>query len=145
MQKLQKGIVTAILATEASHVFCCVLPTLFSVLSLFAGLGMISAMPGWLVEVHNFLHHWEVPMIAASGMVLMLGWVLFWYSKKVDCHDHGCGHGPCEPKKDRAKIIMKAATILFFVNITVYGVFHRGMHIFAPADAPIVSEQTHHH
>lgn len=145
MQKFQKSIYAAIIASEASHVFCCVLPTVFSALSLLAGLGMVSAMPGWMVSIHKLLHGWEVPMILASAVVLALGWGLYWYSQKIDCHDHGCGHGPCEPKKDRTNLILKIATVLFFINITVYGVLHRGMDISPPValDAPV--EQGHEH
>lgn len=143
MQKLQKGIYAAIVATEASHVFCCVLPTVFSVLSLLAGLGMVSVMPGWMVDLHAFLHGWELPMITASGVVLALGWGLDWYSKKIDCHDHGCGHGPCGTKKNRAHTVLIVATVLFFVNITVYGVFHRGMGISPSMDHGAVVEGAH--
>lgn len=127
MQKLQKTIYAAIIASEASHVFCCVLPTVFSALSVLAGLGMISAMPGWMESVHELLHGWEVPMIIVSAAVLALGWMLHWYSKKMDCDDLGDGHAHCESKKDRASLILKIATLLFLVNVTVYGALHRGI------------------
>lgn len=133
MQKLQKTIYGAIIATEASHIFCCVLPTVFSALSVLAGLGMISAMPGWMVSIHELLHGWEVPMIIASAVVLGLGWLMYWYSKKMDCDDLGDGHEHCETKKDRASLILKIATLLFLVNVAIYGVLHRGMDI-QPAD-----------
>ncbi len=145
MQKLQKGIYAAIVASEASHVFCCVLPTVFSALSVLAGLGMISAMPGWMVEIHELLHGWEVPMIIVSAIVLMLGWSLHWYSKKIDCHDHGCGHGPCDTKKDRAHLILKIATALFLVNVLVYVVLHRGMDNAAAVDHAAHAEEVHEH
>ncbi len=124
-EKLQNTLYTAILASEASHVFCCVLPTIFSILSLLAGIGIVVAVPGWLVSVHDVLHHWEVPLIIMSGIVVALGWALHYYSKKIDCHDTGCGHGPCAPKKARANIILKIATILFVVNVAVYVGLHR--------------------
>ncbi len=126
MEKLQNKFYWAILASETSHIFCCVLPTLFSVVSLFAGLGLVSAMPGWLEVVHTALHSWEIPLIVLSGVVVGLGWALDIYSRKIDCHDTGCHHGPCDTGKKRAHTILKAATILFIVNITVYGVFHQG-------------------
>lgn len=143
MQKLQKALSIAVIASETSHVFCCVLPTIFSILSLMAGLGMIVAVPGWLEGMHTWLHAWELPMIIASGVVLVLGWGVYRYSKKVDCHDSGCGHGPCAPKKDRANLILKIATGLFLVNITVYAVFHQGMQVFTPAPEKIQASHNH--
>jgi hypothetical protein len=137
MQKLQKPLYWTVIASEASHVFCCVLPTLFSVLSLLAGLGLASAMPIWVQELHETLHRWELPLIGFSGSVLALGWAVYLYSRKIDCHNTGCKHAcNCGRKKDKANMILKFATILFIINVTVYGVFHQGMNIFVkPAHA----------
>lgn len=143
MQKLQKTIYGAVIASEASHIFCCVLPTVFSALSVLAGLGMISAMPGWMVSIHEVLHGWEVPMIIGSAVVLALGWALYWYSKKMDCADLGDGHEHCESKKDRASLILKIATVLFLVNVTIYTVIHRGMDV-SPSTAVEHAEQQAH-
>ncbi|MGQ0526659.1 MAG: hypothetical protein ACT4OY_01290 [Alphaproteobacteria bacterium] len=132
MKKLQKTLVWGVVASESMHVFCCVLPTIFSLLSLFAGLGLMSAMPVGLMHLHDLLHRWELPMIIVSGAILALGWALYRYSKKVDCHDTGCCHGPCGPKKNKVGLVLKAATLLFIINISVYGVFHRGVGINLP-------------
>jgi hypothetical protein len=141
MEKVQKSLTLAILVSETSHIFCCVLPTVFSVFSLLSGLGLVAAMPAWLQNFHDVMHRWEVPMIFASVLVLAMGWALYIYSKKVDCHDTGCGHGPCDTKKDTAGLILKIATLLLFVNITVYTVFHRG----AVIDTPAVMHHGHSH
>lgn len=143
-QRLQNTLFAAIILSETSHVFCCVLPTIFSVLSLMAGFGLVSVVPGWLTDFHDLMHRWELPIIAVSGVVLALGWGLHWYSKKIDCHDHGCGHGPCEPKKDKTKMIMQAATLLFVVNVSIYLVFHRGMEMFVDVPAPAVEQHEGH-
>lgn len=135
MKKHQKTIFMALILSEGTHVFCCVLPTLFSVFSLLAGLGMVSALPVGFLRFHDFLHKWELPMIAFSGLVLAAGWWLYGQSKKIDCHDSGCHHGPCGPQKDRTGFIMKAATVLFAVNILVYAVLHRGLDIGMPVTA----------
>lgn len=129
MQRLQKALYMAIIASETSHVFCCVLPTIFSIISLMAGVGLVSAMPGWLESIHADLHHWELPLIAMSGVVVVLGWALYAYSRKIDCHNTGCHHGSCEPRKKTANNILKIATILFVVNTAVYLVFHRGLQV----------------
>lgn len=125
MKKLQNTISITILASEASHVFCCVLPSLFSILSLLSGLGIVGAMPLWIEALHHMLHGYEVPMIFASAFLLALGWGLHVYSEKIDCHDTGCGHGPCGPKKKVSHKILYIATILFVVNVTVYFLIHR--------------------
>lgn len=121
----RKAIVWAVLLSEGSHIFCCVLPTLFSVLSLLSGAGMISMMPASLVSMHDILHQYEVPMIIASAVILAIGWGLHLYSQKIDCHDTGCAHGPCETKKSKTHIFLIIATLLFAVNVSVYMIFHR--------------------
>jgi hypothetical protein len=133
MQKYKNTVLTAIIASEASHIFCCVLPTVFSIASVLSGLGIVSALPvGW-VHLHDVLHHYELPMIGVSALVLALGWGLHWYTEHVlvddtKTHTHCC-HGPCEPKKNRVHFILKAATVLFVLNVVIYTVFHRGMGI----------------
>ena len=44
MEKRRKAVFWAVLLSETSHLFCCVLPSVFSVLSLLVGVGMISNM-----------------------------------------------------------------------------------------------------
>ncbi len=121
----QKKVLWAIVLTEMSHVFCCVLPTLFSLVSLLAGVGIIVTLPGWLGSLHNIMHGYELAMIIFSACVIMLGWAFHFYSYKEDCHDHGCGHKPCGPTKRRANKILIAATMLFVVNIVIYFGAHR--------------------
>ncbi|MCF8496233.1 MAG: hypothetical protein K9G62_06165 [Alphaproteobacteria bacterium] len=143
MKKVQHTLFWTIILSETSHVFCCVLPTLFSVLSLLAGMGIIGVMPVWLQDVHEALHEWELPLIAASGAVLVLGWALESYSRKIDCHDTGCHHGPCGDKKKASIFVLKIATLLFLVNVAVYGVFHRGMGIFGPSESEFHADEDH--
>ncbi|MGB4056835.1 MAG: hypothetical protein WBK77_01985 [Alphaproteobacteria bacterium] len=127
MEKYKNAIFTALIVSEASHVFCCVLPTVFSVLALLSGLGFISALPAGWATFHDAMHHYEIPMIIVSALILVGGWWLYYYSEKIDCHDTGCCHGPCAPQKSKTRVFLKIATILFVVNLLIYGVFHRGM------------------
>lgn len=127
MERLQKSLSLAIIAAETSHVFCCVLPTVVSILSLATGLGLIAAMPAGLEFLHELLHEWEVPMITFSGLILLLGWGIHYLAVRVDCHDTGCVHGPCAPKKRKAGKILKIASLLFLINVTIYLCFHHGM------------------
>jgi len=144
MEKLQKQINLAVIVAETSHVFCCVLPTVVSVLSLLTGLGVIGSLPVSLLVLHDFLHAWELPIIIASGVLIALGWGLLHYSRKIDCHDTGCGHEPCGPKKKKSSKLLLFATVLFVVNVGVYTIFHRGMGIDVPhADSVVHDDHSH--
>ena len=146
VRKLNTTLYWTIIASEFGHIFCCVLPTVFSILSLMSGLGMISVMPMWLQSVHALIHAWEIPMIITSGVLLALGWGLYAYSKKIDCHDTGCEHEPCTPKKNMSHTLLKIATILFLINVTVFFVFHRGLDIAStPQYSQYESSDAHHH
>lgn len=108
-----------------------------------AGLGLVSALPAGYVEFHDFMHIWELPMIVASGALLALGWGLYIYSKRVNCHDTGCSHGPCGPKKDKSRLILIVASALFFVNIGVYSVIHQNVFgVFS--DAVVIDDHGAH-
>ena len=124
MEKIQKGLIWSLILSETTHVFCCVLPTVFSFVSLLAGLGVVSALPAGWVAFHDFMHEWEIPLIFLSGLILALGWGLYRISVKIDCHDNGCGHGPCHPKKSGALLVLKIATGLFAVNTLIYVALH---------------------
>lgn len=124
MERLHKALGLAILASETSHVFCCVLPTLAGVFSLLSGLGVIGVLPAGIMEFHELMHHWEIPMIVASGVILALGWGLYGISRKIDCHDTGCVHGDCSPKKNKTAVILKIASAVFVINTAIYLAFH---------------------
>ena len=116
-----------ILATEISHIFCCVLPMLFSLAGLLTTLGLVVVMPDWLDHLHHVMHEWEIPAIALAGIMVALGWGLHFYSYKEDCHDHGCHHKPCTPRKKAAAKILIFASFLFVVNMLIFLFFHDGI------------------
>jgi hypothetical protein len=124
MQKVQKFIYWACVSSEISHVLCCGLPMLFSLMSLLSALGIIVAMPSGLDALHHVMHDYEVPMIIASGFVLAVGWMLHFVAKRIDCRSTGCAHAPCTPKKKRSDKILFIATALFVFNVTIYFTFH---------------------
>lgn len=128
MPRKQTAILWAIIISESSHIFCCVLPTVFSMLAVFANLGMF-IMPASYVWFHDLMHEWEFPMVALSGAVLALGWGLHWKGLKGECHTPGCQHhpDPAHPKRSAAHMVLVAATILFVANVFVFLVVHRGM------------------
>jgi hypothetical protein len=147
---MKKTVFTAIILSEASHIFCCVLPSIFSIISLLGSFGLMVAMPGWLQAVHEVMHGYEVPMIIFSASVVALGWGLHYYAHhqhKIGAHEHTCcdhDHGAPAKAKTTHRILV-AATVLLILNLLVYFVFHRHQadweHL--AADASIASEHQH--
>lgn len=144
---IQKHFGWAVIASELSHVFCCVIPTLVTVLSVFANFGLFVMSPdGWLMNIHNVMHHYEIPIILFSGAMVALGWVAHLFSRRVDCHDTGCGHPPCSPQKTKNYRILAIATILFIINIIIYFGVHRNilnLDVFGPQSLGQHSEHEH--
>ena len=115
-----------IIGTLLSHVFCCGLPTIVNILSLVSGLGFIAAMPFGLEKLHEFLHSYELYIMIFSGVMIVLGWVLHEISRRVDCHDTGCHHPPCTPKKNQSTKVLIFASALFCINLVIYFGFSHG-------------------
>ena len=130
-----------VVLSELSHIFCCVLPSVFSIVTVLIGMGLVGAMPLWMESTHEFMHDWEIPLITLSGVVLVIGWVLHCVSRRIDCHDTGCGHEPCEPKKNRHAVILKIATFLFIINVAIYF----GVHVPQDSHDSYVSHASHDH
>lgn len=124
MQRIRSAMSWAILVSETSHVFCCVIPSIVSLLSLLTGMGLMSALPVGLLGFHEFMHAYEVPMIAVSGIILAAGWGLHALSQRLDCRGTGCCHEPCAPKKSKDSKMLRFATVLYAVNLLVYFMFH---------------------
>ena len=124
MQRLQMLTKWMAITSEISHFFCCGIPIVFSLLSLLASMGAIAFIPAEVNFLHEIMHDYEVPMIAVSALVLLLGWGLHFYAKKIDCRSTGCVHEPCAPKKKKSSKILFIATILFAVNLTGYFLLH---------------------
>ena len=124
MRRLQGFFSWVVVLSEVSHVFCCVLPSVFSLVTILVGMGLVGVMPVWMTSMHDVMHDWEIPLIALSGGVLAVGWVLHYISRKIDCHDTGCVHAPCAPKKKHTNRVLKVATVLFLINIAIYASVH---------------------
>lgn len=125
MLRTQKTIFWTILVSETGHVFCCALPVFLSVLSLFAAFGSMGLVPGIFFDLHELVHRWELFVICVSALLLGFGWWLHMYSKNIDCTNHGCGHPPCKPKKDRTHLVLIIASVLFMFNFSLYLFFHQ--------------------
>jgi len=146
MERIHKSLGTAIVLSEVTHVFCCVLPTIVSILSLLAGMGVISVVPGFLDSFHDVMHDFEKPVIIGSGAILMLGWVLYMISARLDCvKEAGCQHVPCGPKKKKTSKLLIVATFLFAINVTVYVTLHKPYEAASPAGVQTVDDDLHNH
>ncbi len=121
---MYRGISWVVITTAVSHVFCCVLPGIFSVLSLMASFGMISVLPSFMESWHGFIHVWETPIIIGSAVLLTFGWIAYGISSRIDCHNTGCEHSSCTPKKKHSAKIIWGATILFAINLSIYLMLH---------------------
>ncbi len=142
MQKLRQSIYMAVLASELTHIFCCGLPVLVSMLSLMVSMGVISFLPTGLVAFHDVLHAYEIPMIITSAVILALGWALHYISERLDCvKDSDCHHEPCAPKKKKASKVLWFATVLFAVNVSVYF----GLHYEPSVHEPVLHAHDHAH
>ncbi|QQG35374.1 MAG: hypothetical protein HYS17_07400 [Micavibrio aeruginosavorus] len=145
---MRRHIVWFVLASEVSHLFCCILPTLAAVLSLAVGVGML---PTAFATLHDIIHGYEVPVIIFSAIMLLLGWGAYCMALKTDCHALGHDEHKCHRTTDRSKIILLIGTCLFFVNLTIYFALHAPLNGSQPETrAAIASEEVlehkgHHH
>lgn len=104
-----KAVKIGIIASILPHLFCCVLPIVLSVISLFAPEFAHSSvfMPEWL----------EPWIFVFSALMLGLSWVLI-------LRDCPC----CEQGKEKShktqKIILSVVTILFVISICLHIIAH---------------------
>lgn len=117
----------AVVVSELSHVFCCVLPTLITVLGALANIGLVSVAPHFILDIHDTLHAYESSIILFSAAMVCLGWGVHLSSMKVDCHDTGCTHPPCDPVKKKNARVLVIATVLFAFNLVIYFGIHRNV------------------
>jgi hypothetical protein len=116
-----------------SHIFCCGLPLVASIVSLGASAGGTIGVSA----LHDALHVWELEIIIFSGAMLALSAVSIYIARQIDCHTEGhCHHEPCKPKKNLSLNLFLLATVIFAINVSVY-VLHE-----EPASA--VQHETHH-
>lgn len=145
--KLQRPLLWTVLLAESTHIFCCVLPTVITVLAVLASFGTVAQMPVFLLDIHELLHEYEVPVILFSGSVLLVGWGIYALSRQIECQKSHCEPHEtiCAPAKDHTRWVLVAATILFMINITVYVTLHRGSEDLLRAQAEAAHVHDHHH
>ena len=119
----RRGLGWAVLASELGHVFCCILPTFFSLFSFAANIGLIGGAPGFLAVVHEIIHRYELPVILFSGFMVGVGWLVYWGSRRLRV----CGDAMCAKGARHNRLILVIATGLFTVNVFIFAVVHKNV------------------
>lgn len=143
MNKMHKTLFWSVLVSEIGHVFCCVLPVLLSLLSLFSVFGTMSLVPGIIWDTHHFMHQWELLIISLSAVFLAIGWAIALYLQKEaqETHNH-CTENHCAGTAvKRTKLVLWVATGLFAFNFSLYAMVHRDN---APFHAELAGSADHH-
>lgn len=104
-----KAVKMGIIASILPHLFCCVLPIVLSIVSLFTP----------EVAHAEFIPHWFEPwLFVFSGLMLCLSWFLVARDCHCECeHCHGEHH-------HTQKIILAVITIIFIVSIILHFIAH---------------------
>lgn len=143
MEKMRRHIGWLVVASEISHLFCCVLPTIAAFMSLAVGAGML---PVSFTKLHDVIHGYEMPIIMFSGLLLVAGWILYHMATRTDCKGLGHDEHKCHQTYDRSKLFLIAGTFLFFVNLAVFIFFHQGIDSFSDKHSDtVVHAQEHVH
>ncbi len=107
-----KAIKIGIIASILPHLFCCVLPIVLSIISLFA--------PEFAHA--EFIPHWFEPwLFVFSGLMLALSWFLV----VRDCHCD-CDHCHGNHSHRTQKIILGVITAIFIISIVLHLMAHHG-------------------
>ncbi len=124
MKRIQTITHWAAAVSQLSHLFCCGLPALFSILSLLSTFGIALSLPSSYADLHHLMHDYELPVLAFAGSITLIGWALHYVSWRMDCTTTGCLHEPCRPKKKRSNRILIFSTVLFLFNVIIYMTAH---------------------
>jgi hypothetical protein len=135
-----RGFGWAVLVSELGHVFCCVLPTLFTIFSFAANIGLVGEAPGLLMALHEQMHHYEIPIIVFSGGMVGLGWGVFLLAKKFAAKGENCSSVACGNHQCHNRNILIIASLLFAVNVIIFAFVHKNilsLAVFTPNSAHV--------
>lgn len=110
-------------------------------MGVLSSAGLMAGAPEFIENIHDSIHHYEVPIIVFSGVMVALGWVFHLSSRTVDCHNTGCVHPPCDEKKITNSKILLISTLLFIVNLVIYFGIHKN--VFEVEAFNVQEEHTH--
>jgi len=120
MERVQKVSNWIVMLSALSHFFCCVLPSLSSIIGLGASFGFISTS----LPYFEWFHDNEREILIFSAVALAISAVAQIISWRIDCRNSGCHHDKCEPKKKISFKIFTIAVVLFLINLTIHLVYH---------------------
>ncbi len=120
MERIQKTSNAIVLLSAFSHFFCCVLPTISSIVGLGASFGMVSTN----LTFFKWFHEHEEQILVFSAIALTVSAIAQIISWRIDCHNSGCEHGKCTPKKKVSNKIFTIAVVLFLINLTIHLMQH---------------------
>ena len=107
-----KAVKIGIIASVLPHLFCCVLPIVLSVISLFAP---------EVAHSSYFIPEWVEPwLFVFSALMLGLSWLLV--MRECPCQCESCS----DNKNHRPqKIILTVVTVLFITSIILHIIVHQ--------------------
>jgi len=106
-----KAVKIGIIATVLPHLFCCVLPIILAVISLFAP---------EVAHSSYFIPEWIEPWIFVfSALMLGISWIIVLRECPCTCDN-------CHSDKDHTpqKIVLSIVTVLFVLSIVLHIVSH---------------------
>jgi hypothetical protein len=145
--KLQRGLLWTVILAESTHIFCCVLPTVITLLALLASFGAVAQMPVFILDLHEALHAYEIPVMIFSGVTLVAGWVVYAVARRIECRKDHCEpheNQTCAPLKDHTRTVLIVATFLLAINMTVYWSLHRPSEALLHEQAAAAHSHEHH-
>jgi hypothetical protein len=116
VERVQKALNWFLVVSCFGHIFCCGLPAAASVVGAGLSFGLISTNFIWLEQFHEQAGLFLV----VSGVVLLVTGILQWVGSKLDCHNTGCSHPPCDSSKRKSLYLFYVATGLFVLNFLVH-------------------------
>ncbi|MFQ6778271.1 MAG: hypothetical protein ACLRFI_03170 [Alphaproteobacteria bacterium] len=105
-----KAVKIGIIASLLPHLFCCVLPIVLSVISLFAPeIAHSELIPEWI----------EPWLFVFSALMMGLSWILVMQNCPCKCAD-------CKEKSNhkKQKIVLTVVTCLFVISVLLHIVAH---------------------
>lgn len=107
---------TLALLTSVTHIFCCGLPLVMSII----GLGTVIGLSG-IHAIHDVMHQYEVDILIGSGILLAIGGIVQIIAWRLDCREDGaCTHTPCAPKKNKSLILLLLAATFYIINLLMF-------------------------
>ena len=106
-----RGVKLGIIATVLPHLFCCVLPIVLAIISLFAH---------EVAHSSYFIPEWLEPWVFVfSALMLGLSWIFVVRDCKCECDTchNGTHHRP-------QKMVLSVITIIFIISVVLHIISH---------------------